>query len=138
MLAWLTEMHTDPSPSTPSAIVFRDLQACIVRRQHRAVGHRLTMSVFTEQKHVTVAEYEDVARGDPQLRREGATITPDIMAVPWSVAETDLVGTVPHGLAYCFAHVGAAHLQGTAELARRSASYQLARPSRTESGRDVG
>jgi hypothetical protein len=47
----------------------------LIRHQHRAVGHRLTLSVFTHQKHVTVAESEDVARvdrvlADIRLRRE--------------------------------------------------------------------
>jgi DNA-binding transcriptional LysR family regulator len=107
-LDWLTDASTDPSPSAPVAIVFRDPQACIVRQRHRAIGRRLTLSVFTHQRHVTVAAYEDVARvdralADIRLRREAATVTPDIMAVPWIVAETDLVGTVPRRLAHCFA-----------------------------------
>jgi DNA-binding transcriptional LysR family regulator len=107
-LDWLTEACPGPPPSAPSAIVFRDPQACIVRHRHRDIGRRLTLRVFTNQRHVTVAEWEDVARvdralADIQLSRDGATITPDIMAVPWIVAETDLVGTVPRRLAYRFA-----------------------------------
>jgi DNA-binding transcriptional LysR family regulator len=104
-LTWLSEAHTDSSP--PSAIVLRDPQACIVRHRHRAVGRRLTLSVFTHQRHVTATESEDAARvdralADIKLRVENATITPDLMMVPWIVAETDLVGTVPRRLAYCF------------------------------------
>jgi DNA-binding transcriptional LysR family regulator len=106
-LTWLAKVHTDTSPA-PSAIVFRDPQVCIVRHRHRAVGRLLTLSVFTHQRHVTVAESEDVALvdralADIKLCRETATITPDVIMIPWIVAETDLVGTVPRRLAHCFA-----------------------------------
>jgi DNA-binding transcriptional LysR family regulator len=110
-LAWLSDVDVDQSsPSPPSAIVFRDPHACIVRHRHRAVGRHLTLNAFTNQRHVTAAACEDVARVDSALaairrHREGATIAPDIMAVPWIVAETDLVGTVPRRLAVCFARM---------------------------------
>jgi len=74
---------------------------------HPAAGRRLTMSFFTSQMDVTVAGREDVAGIDRALaniplRREAGAIAPDIMAVPWIVAQTDLVGTVPRRLARVF------------------------------------
>jgi DNA-binding transcriptional LysR family regulator len=111
-LDWHTDVHTDPSPSAPLTAALRDPLVCIIGRRHRAAGRlrRLTMSFFTQQRHVTVAGSEDIASVDRALaniplRREGGAIAPDIMAVPWIVAQTDLVGTVPRRLARVFARM---------------------------------
>jgi DNA-binding transcriptional LysR family regulator len=106
-LDWLPQLNTDPR-SAPPVIVLRDPHACIVRRWHPTAGRRLTMSFFAQQRHVTVAECREVASIErtlaavPRLRDSGTT-APDIMAVPWIVAQTDMVGTVPRRLASRFA-----------------------------------
>jgi DNA-binding transcriptional LysR family regulator len=114
-LAWLSEPQADPFHPARSAIVFRDPHACIVRHRHRAVGRRLTLSAFTHQRHVIPPASEDVAHVDRalaeiQLHRECATMVPDVIMVPWIVAETHLVGTVPRRLACYFARTLALHV----------------------------
>ncbi len=78
---------------------------CIVRRGHPRVGRRLTLARYLELGHVLASPRS--RRGglvDRALQHEGLTrrvqvIVPHFMAAPFVVAQTDLVATIPRGVA---------------------------------------
>jgi DNA-binding transcriptional LysR family regulator len=92
-------------------LLFRHRSACIVRRNHPAIGADMTLDDFLAARHVAVAQQGRVrdvvelglaAQG---LRRQIGLQTSHFVSVPFLVAASDLIGTIPRPLALQFAAV---------------------------------
>lgn len=91
------------------AALYDDHFACLVRRHHPRVKGRLTLKLFLELGHVLASPRG--RRGglvDRALRKKGLSrhvqiIVSQFSAAPFVVAETDLITTVPGGVARPFA-----------------------------------
>lgn len=89
--------------------LYEDNFDCLVRRGHPRVGRRLTLERYLELGHVLASPRS--RRGglvDRALERRGASrrvhvIVPHFAAAPFVVARTDLVATLPRGVARPFA-----------------------------------
>jgi DNA-binding transcriptional LysR family regulator len=90
--------HAEPAFELP--------YVCLVRRAHPAVGARLSLARFAQLGHVAVTRAPIVdgeidraleARG---LARRVVVRVPSLLGVPWLVASSDLLATVPMPLGY--------------------------------------
>ncbi|AKF09570.1 Transcriptional regulator [Sandaracinus amylolyticus] len=93
------------APGLEHAELFRESFACIVRKGHPRVGRALTLERFLELDHVLVSapdygpgvvEFELAKRS---LRRRVAVRVPSFLVAPALVARTDMICTVPRGIA---------------------------------------
>lgn len=93
------------------AELYDDHFDCLVRRGHPGVGRRLTLKRYLALGHVLASPR--ARRGgivDQALQRRGLTrrvhvIVPHFAAAPFVVARTDLVATLPRGVARPFAEM---------------------------------
>ena len=91
------------------AELYDDNFDCLVRRNHPAVGARLTLKRYLELGHVLASPR--TRRGgvvDQALEKRGVSrrvqvIVPHFAAAPFVVAQTDLIATLPRGVARPFA-----------------------------------
>ena len=100
---------SESNATARSQKLFDERFVCIARRGHPQVNKRLTLAAFAEMNHLLIAP-----RGRPggvvdgQLAKHGrrrrvAALVPTFLAAPQIVAETDMVATLPRGLAQTFA-----------------------------------
>jgi DNA-binding transcriptional LysR family regulator len=101
--------------STMQQVLFTHGFACLVRSDHPLIGDKLTTENFLAAHHVIVSsegrsqelfEEELLKRG---LERRCVLQIPHFMSVPFVVASTDLIVTVPRAVAVFFS--GLANLQ---------------------------
>lgn len=91
------------------AELYDDHFDCLVRRHHPRVGRRLTLKRYLELGHVLASPRS--RRGglvDRALQKRGLVrrvhvIVPHFVAAPFVVAQTDLIATLPRGVARPFA-----------------------------------
>jgi len=99
------------APGFQRAELYDDHFECLVRRDHPRVRRRLTLERYLELGHVLASPRS--RRGglvDRALQRRGLSrrvhvIVPHFSAAPFVVAETDLVATLPRGVALPFARM---------------------------------
>jgi DNA-binding transcriptional LysR family regulator len=92
-----------PAADVFGTALFVDYHAAIVRDDHPQVRHRLALRTFTALRHVFVSLYDDPpAHGIVDaalfrfgLRRDVAVTVPHMLAAVATVAQSDLVATVP-------------------------------------------
>jgi DNA-binding transcriptional LysR family regulator len=98
------------SSSCPSGFhaepVFELPYVCLVRRDHPEVGRRMTLRLFARLGHIAVSrppivdtELDRMLEAH-SLRRRVVVRVPSLLAVPWLVASSDLVATVPMPLGH--------------------------------------
>lgn len=84
---------------------------CIVRAGHPRIGSQLTRRQFLEEGHAVVQqegkshELFEQALAEQGLSRRVALSVPHYLAIPLLVAESDLIVTVPYGIARSFARM---------------------------------
>jgi len=85
--------------------------ACIARQGHPKIKSRLTLKTFVEVGHVLVTPSEkpigdvDTVLSDQGLGRRVVLRTPHFLIAPLVVARTDLIATLPRGVATTFAEI---------------------------------
>jgi DNA-binding transcriptional LysR family regulator len=83
--------------------------ACIARRGHPKIKSRLTLEAYGEVGHVLVSSGDhpgtmlDTTLSDQGLGRRVVLRTPHFLVAPLVVARTDLIATLPRGVATTFA-----------------------------------
>lgn len=97
----------DPPPSARSKTLFRDRFACLVRKDHPVVKNTLKLEDYLSLPQIRTrtsarSEYWRVIneafaahRCDPRI----AIVVQDFMVMPHVVARTNLIATIPEGLA---------------------------------------
>ena len=95
-------------PTTMQQTLFTHGFACLARTGHPLIKNGLTLEAFLEARHVVVGSegssqelFED-ALAKRGLERRCALRTPHFMSVPFVVASTDLIVTVPRAVAAFF------------------------------------
>ena len=91
----------EPSEGIHAEVVFTTTFVSIVRAGHPEVGKRLTLKRFSELGHIVLAgpgsvdpEIDRLLAGASRSRRAALTL-PSLLPIPWLVARSDLVATVP-------------------------------------------
>jgi DNA-binding transcriptional LysR family regulator len=91
--------------------LFRHRSACLVRKGHPKIGAQMTLDDYLQAKHITIAQdgrIHDVvelglaARG---IQRQIGLEISHFLSVPFIVAQSDLVATIPRPLALQFAKI---------------------------------
>ncbi len=91
----------EPTEGIHAEVVFTTSYVSIVRADHPDVGRRLTLKRFSELGHIVLAGPGSV---DPEIdlalaacsrSRRAALAVPSLLPIPWLVARSDLVATVP-------------------------------------------
>ena len=99
-----------PPPSLRSRLLFRDEQVCLMRRDHPARARAFTTEVFARLPQVAIspggagiygARIDALLRSQGILRRVVLTL-PSFLAMPYVIASTDYIATVPSRLARHF------------------------------------
>jgi DNA-binding transcriptional LysR family regulator len=107
-----------PQPMTPqsslhSQILGHDDWVCVARRGHPELRRKLSLKTFAGMQHLSIV-YPDVSSGAGMmdrylaargLTRNVAAALAHIMTVPFHVARTDCIGTVPRRVALFFSKV---------------------------------
>lgn len=101
----------DPPPALRSRLLFGDEQVCLLRRKHPALARGLDASMYAQLPHVAIspggAGYYgariDALLKSMGIRRRVALTLPSFLAMPYVVAQTDYVATVPRRFATYFA-----------------------------------
>lgn len=99
-----------PTPSLRSQQLFQDRLVCIARRDHPAIGTALTLDQYMHLAHVRPHFTGRTTTGrvvDEAVARLGgalnlALLVHNYLTVPFSVAQSDLIATVPARLAAPF------------------------------------
>ncbi|MFQ5418217.1 MAG: LysR family transcriptional regulator [Myxococcota bacterium] len=91
----------EPTEGFHAEVVFTTRYVSIVRADHPHVGRRLTRKRFSELGHIVLGgpgsvdpEIDRVLAASSRSRRAALTV-PSLLPIPWLVARTDLVATVP-------------------------------------------
>jgi len=102
------------SPSCPPGFhaepVFELPYVCLVRSDHSEVGRRMTLRRFARLGHIAISrapiadEELDRLLEARSLKRRVVVHVPSLLAVPWLVASSDLVATVPMPLGHTSPH----------------------------------
>jgi DNA-binding transcriptional LysR family regulator len=103
----------NPAPALRSRLLFSDQQVCVVRRGHPAAQAPFTAERYAELTHVTVSPGGagiygariDALLKSLGIRRRVMLTLPAFLAVPYVVAQTDHVATVPRRFAHYFAEL---------------------------------
>jgi len=91
----------EPTEGIHTEVVFTTPYVSIVRADHPEVGKRLTLKRFGELGHIVIAGPGSV---DPEIdralavssrSRRAALAVPSLLPIPWLVARSDLIATVP-------------------------------------------
>jgi DNA-binding transcriptional LysR family regulator len=117
--AWLESGQVDlgigylasPAPSLRSRLLFGDKQVCLVRRKHPALARGIDAAMYAQLPHVAIspggAGYYgariDALLKSMGIRRRVALTLPSFLAMPYVVAQTDYIATVPRRFATYFA-----------------------------------
>jgi len=91
-------------PSCRRELLFKEQFSVVARQQHPEVKGRLTPAMFARQRHVNVPLYRHM---DQKLRKLGcqrafAITAENILTIPFIVARSNLLATVPTGFARVF------------------------------------
>ncbi|HYF19588.1 MAG TPA: LysR family transcriptional regulator [Ramlibacter sp.] len=124
--AWLQGGQVDlgigylatPAPALRSRLLFSDEQVCVIRRGHPAAKGPFTAERYAELTHVAVSPGGagfygariDALLKSLGIRRRVMLTLPAFMAVPYVVAQTDHVATVPGRFARYFAGLLPLHI----------------------------
>ncbi len=90
-----------PTEGIHTEVVFTTPYVSIVRSDHPEVGKRLTLKRFCELGHIVIAGPGSV---DPEIdrrlaaasrSRRAALAVPSLLPIPWLVARSDMIATVP-------------------------------------------
>ncbi len=90
-------------------LLFMHPFACVARKNHPEIAGRITMEQFLNATHVVVVQpgrKQDLferALAEQGIARRVALKVPHFISVPYLIAETDLIATVPRPLATTFA-----------------------------------
>lgn len=82
-----------------------DRFVCISRLGHKGVGKNLTVSKYTKLEHVCMPFYDDIiekALKNQGLYRKRSIKAEDAWSVPFLVAKSDALATVPERIAFVF------------------------------------
>lgn len=98
-------------PSLRSRLLFSDRQVCILRKGHPVLRHTFTTERYAELLHVAISpggagiygQRIDEALKSQGIRRQIVVTLPSFLAVPYVVARTNYVATVPMRFARYFA-----------------------------------
>ena len=100
-----TGRFPEPRPGLYGQVVYRSGFACVVRADHPAVTEGLTLEQYVDLPHILVTvtgrgpSAVDEALAERGLTRRVALRVPHFIAAPLIVARTDMVLTLPRGLA---------------------------------------
>jgi DNA-binding transcriptional LysR family regulator len=91
-------------PSCSRELLFTEQFGVIARQNHSEIGRRLTIEKYAALRHVDVPLYRSI---DSALRRHGVTRnfrikSENILTIPFIVARSNLLATVPKGFALVF------------------------------------
>jgi DNA-binding transcriptional LysR family regulator len=92
-------------------LLFQHSSACVVRRDHPAIGPVMTLDDYLSAKHVIIAQkgrmqdVVDVGLAAKGLHRRIGLQIPHFVSIPFIVAGSDLVATIPRPLAIQFAAI---------------------------------
>jgi DNA-binding transcriptional LysR family regulator len=95
-------------PSTMQQLLYTHGFACLARTGHPLIGDELTLDAFLKARHVVVnsdgrsQELFENALLERGLERRCVLRIPHFMSVPFVVAKTDLIVTVPRAVAMFF------------------------------------
>ncbi len=91
----------EPTEGIHAEVVFTTPYVSIVRAGHPEVRKRLTLKRFTELSHIVLGgpgsvdpEIDRALEASSRSRRAALTV-PSLLPIPWLVARSDLVATVP-------------------------------------------
>jgi len=91
----------EPTEGIHAEVVFTTPYVSIVRADHPEVGKRLTLKRFGELGHIVIAgpgsvdpEIDRVLAASSRPRRVALSV-PSLLPIPWLVARSDLIATVP-------------------------------------------
>jgi DNA-binding transcriptional LysR family regulator len=91
--------------------LFRDRSACIVRRNHPTIGPEMTLEEYLNARHIAVSQLGriqdvvEVGLATQGLHRRIGLQTSHFISVPFLVAQSDLIATIPRPLATQFARI---------------------------------
>lgn len=100
----------DPPANLRARLLFDDEQACLVRKGHPVIRRRFTPELYAGMTHVAIspggtgfygARIDHALRSLGIKRRIGLTL-PSFLAIPYVVASTDFIATVPMAIAQHF------------------------------------
>jgi DNA-binding transcriptional LysR family regulator len=113
--AWMQSGQVDlgigsldnPPPTLKTCTLFSDEQVCVVRKGHPAARAKFPATDYASLGHIAVAPGGAGFLGKPidamlqslGLSRRVAVMVPSFLAVPYVVASTDYVATVPRRIA---------------------------------------
>ena len=100
-----------PPPSLRSRLLFSDRQVCMLRKGHPASRGAFTLERYASLSHVAISpggagiygQRIDSLLKTQSVRRRVILTVPSFLAVPYVVARTDYIATVPGRLARYFA-----------------------------------
>lgn len=91
-------------------LLHQETFACIARKGHPKIRSRLTLETYMKVGHVLVTSGDrpgsviDARLAEADFGRNVVLRTPHFLVAPLVVARTDLVATIPRGVAATFAH----------------------------------
>lgn len=100
----------DPPEHLRSRMLWREEQVCLIRKNHPALRRNWTKILYSELTHVAIspggagiygARIDHALKSEGVKRRIGLTL-PSFLAIPYVVAKTDYVATVPATIAQHF------------------------------------
>jgi DNA-binding transcriptional LysR family regulator len=100
----------DPPEHLRSRMLWGEDQVCLIRKNHPALRRKWTKDLYTELTHVAIspggagiygARIDHALKSEGVKRRVGLTL-PSFLAMPYVVAKTDFVATVPASIARHF------------------------------------
>ncbi|NBQ85980.1 MAG: LysR family transcriptional regulator [Betaproteobacteria bacterium] len=103
----------DPPVNLRARLLFGDEQACLVRKGHPVTRRRFTPELYAGMTHVAIspggagfygARIDHALRSLGIKRRIGLTL-PSFLAIPYVVASTDFIATIPVGIAQHFTRI---------------------------------
>jgi DNA-binding transcriptional LysR family regulator len=92
-------------------LLFQHSSACVVRRDHPTIGPVMTLDDYLSAKHVVIAQkgriqdVVEVGLAAKGLHRRIGLQIPHFVSIPFIVAGSDLVATIPRPLAIQFAAI---------------------------------
>ncbi len=100
----------DPPQRLHARALFEGTFVCAVRKDHPAVKSKLSLRQFLALSHVVVASRSqgwhgvvDAALAKRNLARHVALVVPQFTVVPYIIAQSDFIVTLPRGMAAMFA-----------------------------------
>jgi DNA-binding transcriptional LysR family regulator len=112
---WLEAGETDfrlgwmynPPGTLHSRLLFRDQLVCLARKGHPRVRGKLTINDYVELPHVrSLVTGQTISRAVAVVRKDLRVqlVVQNFLAIPYGVACSDMIATVPERLARGFAH----------------------------------